>query len=159
ARAQLALAYLIGEEAAAAELAAADAWPAPQRADAAVLAEAVEARPDVQAAKARVEAAERLRGLAPAPRPPAATLRAPGRRLPRHQPGQLGRVRHLGAALHRLRLLGRHPQGGSRPLRRARPARARARRRHGRAASRRERPQLGRRADGALRLDAPRGGG
>src|SRR5262249_6069352 len=78
--------YLIGEEAAAAELAAADAWPAPQRADAAVLAEAVEARPDVQAAKARVEAAERLRGLARAQRTRDVTLRAPDERLPGTNP-------------------------------------------------------------------------
>jgi cobalt-zinc-cadmium efflux system outer membrane protein len=82
ARAQLALAYLIGEEAAAAELAAADAWPAPQRADAAVLAEAVEARPDVQAAKARVEAAERLRDLARAQRTRDVTLGAQYERFP-----------------------------------------------------------------------------
>ena len=86
ARAQLALAYLIGEEAAAAELAAADAWPAPQRADAAVLAEAVEARPDVQAAKARVEAAERLRDLARAQRTRDVTLGAQYERFPGNNP-------------------------------------------------------------------------
>ncbi|HJY76941.1 MAG TPA: TolC family protein [Burkholderiales bacterium] len=86
ARAQLALAYLIGEEAAAAELAAADAWPAPQRADAAVLAEAVEARPDVQAAKARVEAAERLRDLARAQRTRDVTLGAQYERFPGTNP-------------------------------------------------------------------------
>jgi len=86
ARAQLALAYLIGEEAAAAELAAADAWPAPQRADAAVLAEAVEARPDVQAAKARVEAAERLRDLARAQRTRDVTLGAQYEHFPGTNP-------------------------------------------------------------------------
>lgn len=86
ARAQLALAYLIGEEAAAAGLAAADAWPAPQRADAAVLAEAVEARPDVQAAKARVEAAERLRDLARAQRTRDVTLGAQYERFPGSNP-------------------------------------------------------------------------
>ncbi|HXJ53771.1 MAG TPA: TolC family protein [Burkholderiales bacterium] len=86
ARAQLALAYLIGEEAAAAGLAAADDWPAPQRADAAVLAEAVEARPDVQAAKARVEAAERLRDLARAQRTRDVTLGAQYERFPGSNP-------------------------------------------------------------------------
>jgi cobalt-zinc-cadmium efflux system outer membrane protein len=86
ARAQLALAYLIGEEAAAAELAAADAWPAPQRADAAALAEAVEARPDVQAAKARVEAAERLRDLARAQRTRDVTLGAQYEHFPGTNP-------------------------------------------------------------------------
>ena len=86
ARAQLALAYLIGEEAAAAELAAADAWPSPQRADAAVVAEAVEARPDVQAAKARVEAAERLRDLARAQRTRDITLGAQYEHFPGTNP-------------------------------------------------------------------------
>jgi len=86
ARAQLTLAYLIGEEAAAAELAAADAWPAAQRTNAAVLAEAVEARPDVQAAKARVEAAERLRDLARAQRTRDVTLGAQYERFPGNNP-------------------------------------------------------------------------
>jgi len=86
ARARLALAYLIGEEAAAAELSAADPWPAPQRADAAVLAEAVDARPDVQAAKARVEAAERLRDLARAQRTRDITLGAQYEHFPGTNP-------------------------------------------------------------------------
>src|SRR6185503_14958776 len=86
ARAQLALAYLIGEESAAAELNASDAWPALQRADAAVLAEAVEARPDVQAAKARVEAAERLRELARAQRTRDITLGAQYEHFPGTNP-------------------------------------------------------------------------
>jgi cobalt-zinc-cadmium efflux system outer membrane protein len=67
-RAQIALAYLIGAERDAAELRAVDPWPAPQRADPAAVEEAIEARPDVAAAKARVEAAERLRDLARAQR-------------------------------------------------------------------------------------------
>jgi outer membrane protein, heavy metal efflux system len=86
ARARLALAYLIGEEAAAAELSAADPWPAPQRADAGVLAEAVEARPDVQAAKARVDAAERLRDLARAQRTRDVTLGAQYEHFPGTNP-------------------------------------------------------------------------
>jgi cobalt-zinc-cadmium efflux system outer membrane protein len=80
-RAQLALAYLIGEEAAA-ELRAADPWPAPQRADMAAIGEALEARPDVLAAKARVEAAERLRDLARAQRTRDVTLGAQYERFP-----------------------------------------------------------------------------
>jgi cobalt-zinc-cadmium efflux system outer membrane protein len=76
ARAQLALAYLIGEEAAAAELHASDPWPVTQRADMSAIGEAVEARPDVLAAKARLEAAERLRDLARAQRTRDVTLGA-----------------------------------------------------------------------------------
>src|SRR5258706_241762 len=64
ARAQIALAYLIGAEREAPELRAVDPWPAPQRADAATLERAIEERPDVAAARQRVEAAERLRDLA-----------------------------------------------------------------------------------------------
>jgi cobalt-zinc-cadmium efflux system outer membrane protein len=67
-RAQLALAYLIGAEPEALELRASDDWPRLQRADAAALEQAIEARPDVLAAKTRVEAAERLRDLARAQR-------------------------------------------------------------------------------------------
>lgn len=85
ARMQLALAYLIGEEVAA-ELRASDPWPAPQRPDAAKVADAVEARPDVQAAKARVEAAERLRDLARAQRTRDVTLGAQYERFPGNTP-------------------------------------------------------------------------
>jgi cobalt-zinc-cadmium efflux system outer membrane protein len=68
ARARFTLAYQIGEERAAEDLRASDAWPATQRADPAAveqaLARAYETRPDVLAAKARVAAAEKLRDLA-----------------------------------------------------------------------------------------------
>ena len=68
ARARLALAYLVGEDARAAELRATDPWPAAERPDPArveqVVAQAIEARPDVAAARARVAAAEKLRDLA-----------------------------------------------------------------------------------------------
>jgi cobalt-zinc-cadmium efflux system outer membrane protein len=57
-----------------------------QRADAAVPAEAVEARPDVQAAKARVEAAERLRDLARAQRTRDVTLGAQYEHFPGANP-------------------------------------------------------------------------
>ena len=67
-RAQIALAYLIGADREASALRAVDPWPAPQRADASAVEEAIEARPDVVAAKARVEAAEKLRDLARAQR-------------------------------------------------------------------------------------------
>jgi cobalt-zinc-cadmium efflux system outer membrane protein len=67
-RAQLALGYLIGAEREAPELRATDAWPAPLRADSVALEHAIEARPDVVAARQRVEAAEKLRDLARAQR-------------------------------------------------------------------------------------------
>jgi cobalt-zinc-cadmium efflux system outer membrane protein len=68
ARAQIALAYLIGAEPEAAELRAVDGWPAPERADAAAVERVIDSRPDVLAAQARVEAAERARDLARAQR-------------------------------------------------------------------------------------------
>jgi cobalt-zinc-cadmium efflux system outer membrane protein len=68
ARARLALAYMIGEDRAAAELRASDPWPANQRPSAADVERAIEqytdTRPDVVAARARVAAAEKLRDLA-----------------------------------------------------------------------------------------------
>lgn len=68
ARARLALAYLVGEDARAVDLRATDPWPAAERPDPArveqVVAQAIEARPDVAAARARVAAAEKLRDLA-----------------------------------------------------------------------------------------------
>lgn len=63
-RAQIALAYLIGAEREAGDLRATDPWPMPQRADFTAVEQAIEARPDVAAAKARVDAAEKLRELA-----------------------------------------------------------------------------------------------
>ena len=67
-RAQLALAYMIGAEAAAAELSASDPWPGMERPDSLAIEQAIENRPDVLAAKARLEAAEKLRDLARATR-------------------------------------------------------------------------------------------
>ncbi len=68
ARAQLALAYLIGEEAHAVELRAADDWPATRAIDAASVQKAIDARPDVLAAQSRLDAAEKARDLALAQR-------------------------------------------------------------------------------------------
>jgi len=68
ARAQLALAYLIGAERDAPELRATDAWPMPVHADMVAVEQAIEARPDVVAARQRVEATEKLRDLARAQR-------------------------------------------------------------------------------------------
>jgi cobalt-zinc-cadmium efflux system outer membrane protein len=68
ARAQLTLAYLLALEAEALELRAADPWPPLERADTAAVEQAIDARPDVAAARARVEAAEKLRDLARAQR-------------------------------------------------------------------------------------------
>ncbi len=81
-RARLALGYMIGAERAAYELQATDAWPAPEQADAAAVDEAIETRPDVLAAKARVEAAEKLRDLAKAQRTRDVTFGAQYERFP-----------------------------------------------------------------------------
>jgi cobalt-zinc-cadmium efflux system outer membrane protein len=63
--AQLALAYLIGAEAKASDIRAADPWPSPAVLEAAGVAdELIERRPDVRAAKNRVEAAQKARDLA-----------------------------------------------------------------------------------------------
>ena len=86
-RAQIALAYLIGAERDAADLRAVDAWPTPQRADAEALEQAIEARPDVVAAKARVEAAEKLRDLARAQRTRDVTIGAQYERIQGGDPG------------------------------------------------------------------------
>jgi cobalt-zinc-cadmium efflux system outer membrane protein len=67
-RTQFALGYLIGAEAGAGELRATDPWPAAERADPAALEQAIESRPDVLAAQARVEAAQKQRDLAKAQR-------------------------------------------------------------------------------------------
>jgi cobalt-zinc-cadmium efflux system outer membrane protein len=67
-RMQFALAYLIGAEANAGELRAADPWPAPQRVDPATVEQAIGSRPDVLASQARAEAAEKARDLARAQR-------------------------------------------------------------------------------------------
>jgi outer membrane protein, heavy metal efflux system len=68
ARAQFALAYLIAEEPAAPSLRAADPWPTvapPSAVDLqGAIATYVESRPDVLAAKARIDATEKLRDLA-----------------------------------------------------------------------------------------------
>ena len=87
ARAQLALAYLVGEEAQAAELRAADPWPPLERADPAGLERAIDARPDVVAAQARVDAAEKLRDLARAQRTRDVTIGAQYERFPGNVPG------------------------------------------------------------------------
>jgi cobalt-zinc-cadmium efflux system outer membrane protein len=90
ARARIALAYLIGEEAGAAELRAADPWPPRSTPDAAevqrVVEEAAEARPDVAAARARVAAAEKLRDLARSQQTRDITIGAQYERFPSNIP-------------------------------------------------------------------------
>jgi cobalt-zinc-cadmium efflux system outer membrane protein len=81
-RARLALAYLIGGERMAAELQATDPWPPPERADPQAIEQAIEGRPDVLAARARVEAAEQLRDLAKAQRTRDVTVGAQYERFP-----------------------------------------------------------------------------
>ncbi|HEY5899872.1 MAG TPA: TolC family protein [Burkholderiales bacterium] len=82
ARAQLALGYLIAAESEATELHAIDPWPAIERADPAAVARAIDARPDVVAAQARIQAAEKLRDLARAQRTRDVTLGAQYERAP-----------------------------------------------------------------------------
>jgi cobalt-zinc-cadmium efflux system outer membrane protein len=81
-RARLALAYMIGMEQAAAELQATDPWPAPEQADPVAVEDAIEARPDVLAARSRVEAAEKFRDLARAQRTRDVTIGAQFERFP-----------------------------------------------------------------------------
>lgn len=63
-RAQFALAFLIGEEAQASQLRAAESWPANAPVRATSIETTVEARADVRAAQSRFDATERLRELA-----------------------------------------------------------------------------------------------
>jgi outer membrane protein, heavy metal efflux system len=63
-RAQLALAYLIGAESRAAALSAIDPWPASAAPEPQVTEDMLEARPDVRAARSRVEAAASARDVA-----------------------------------------------------------------------------------------------
>ena len=63
-KAQSTLAYLIGADDTAARLRAADNWPALQKIDAGTAESMIDARPDVQAAQARIAAAEKNRDLA-----------------------------------------------------------------------------------------------
>ncbi len=82
ARAQITLAYLTGLEGEAPELRPVDAWPVPERAYPDVVEQAIEARPDVLAARSRVEAAAKLRDLAKAQRTRDVTLGAQYERYP-----------------------------------------------------------------------------
>ena len=67
ARARLAVGYLVGREAEAPSLVAVSAWPKYDSAEAAAYSEAeIEARADVRAARARVDAADKARELAQA---------------------------------------------------------------------------------------------
>jgi len=86
ARAQIALAYLLALEAESRELRAVEPWPALERAEPAAVEEAIDARPDVAAARTRVEAAEKLRDLARAQRTRDITLGAQYERFPGNVP-------------------------------------------------------------------------
>jgi cobalt-zinc-cadmium efflux system outer membrane protein len=89
-RLQLALGYLIGAEHEAAGLQASDPWPGAERADPAAVEQAIaqltDIRPDVSAARARVDAAEKLRELARAQRTRDVTLGAQVERYPGNLP-------------------------------------------------------------------------
>ena len=82
ARMQIDLGYVVGLENEASELRVVDPWPPAERADPPAVAQAIEARPDVLAAKARVEAAEKLRDLARAQRTRDVTIGAQYERYP-----------------------------------------------------------------------------
>ena len=89
-RARLALAYLIGEERDAGTLRASDAWPpigrpGPAEVDR-VIAQSLDTRPDVIAAKARVATAEKLRDLAKSQQTRDITLGAQYERYPSNVP-------------------------------------------------------------------------
>jgi cobalt-zinc-cadmium efflux system outer membrane protein len=90
ARAQIALAYLIGEDKAAGELRAADPWPGLERPDPAALeralAQGADTRADVVAARARLAAAEKLRDLAKSQQTRDITLGAQYERYPGNIP-------------------------------------------------------------------------
>ncbi len=86
ARARIALAYLIGEDRAAETLRAADPWPERKRPEAAAVEQAIESRPDVVAARARVAATEKLRDLAKSLRTRDITLGAQLYRFPSAAP-------------------------------------------------------------------------
>jgi cobalt-zinc-cadmium efflux system outer membrane protein len=86
ARAQIVLGFMIGEDGGAAGLKAVDPWPQAVRVDPQAVAAAVAARPDVLAATARVEAAEKLRDLARAQRSRDVTVGAQVERYPGTMP-------------------------------------------------------------------------
>ena len=85
-RAQTALAYMIGLEQEAPELRAVEGWPSAERADVQAVEQAIDNRPDVLAARARLEAAEKLRDLAKAQRTRDVTLGAQYERFPGNLP-------------------------------------------------------------------------
>ena len=86
ARARISLAYLIGEDREPEALRAADPWPAKVALDPAAveraIAQSIDARPDVVAARARVAAAEKLRDLAKSQQTRDITLGAQYERAP-----------------------------------------------------------------------------
>jgi len=86
ARAQIALAYMLALETEAAGLRATDPWPGLERADPVALERSLDARPDVTAARERVQAAEKLRDLARAQRTRDVTLGAQYERFPGNIP-------------------------------------------------------------------------
>ncbi|MBS0336924.1 MAG: TolC family protein [Proteobacteria bacterium] len=86
ARARLVLAQLVADEAAAADLRASDPWPPVTAPDATTIQQAIEARPDVLAAKSRIEATDKLRDLARSQRTRDVSVGAQFERYPGTQP-------------------------------------------------------------------------
>ncbi|CAN0368067.1 unnamed protein product, partial [Phaeothamnion confervicola] len=86
ARARFALSLLLADEAAAPDLRAVDPWPAVTAPDPAQVGQAIESRPDVLAAKSRVEATDKLRDLARSQRTRDVTVGAQFERYPGNLP-------------------------------------------------------------------------
>lgn len=86
ARARLALSLLLADEAAAPGLRAVDPWPAVTAPDAAQVEQVIESRPDVMAAKSRIEATDKLRDLARSQRTRDVTVGAQFERYPGNLP-------------------------------------------------------------------------
>jgi cobalt-zinc-cadmium efflux system outer membrane protein len=99
ARARLALAYLIGADARATEIRAVTPWPARQLPDAAQADELVNRRPDVRAAQARVEAADKNRELAQAQRTRDVSIGAQYDHYPVSQTNTLGTGNSFGISI------------------------------------------------------------
>ncbi|MEI6303152.1 MAG: TolC family protein [Betaproteobacteria bacterium] len=111
-RAQIAFAYIVGMEADARAIRATDPWPQPEAAPAGGLSqELIARRPDVRAAQARVEAAERSRELARRLRTRDVTVGAQYEHWPQSDANQQGTGNSFGVAIS-IPLFVRHTFGG-----------------------------------------------
>ncbi len=112
ARAQLALAYIVGLEGDTRAIRATDAWPAPGAMPADALPVGmIDRRPDVRAAQARVEASERARELARRLRTRDVSVGAQFEHWPQSEANQQGSGNSFGFAIS-IPLFARHSYGG-----------------------------------------------